>query len=100
MAGLLKILATLKAERERLQQDLKKLDSAVLALESLTKKTPGKGQRKMSYGARRKIAAAQKARWAKWKTKQTGQRISIHAVSGRSRKKRGGSWGGPLFRKD
>lgn len=98
MAGLLEILATLKAERESLQRDIKKLDSAVEALESLTKKIRGKRQRKLSAGARRRIAAAQKARWAKWKRKQSGQGISMRAASGRLRKKRGGSWGGPLIR--
>src|ERR1039458_9971902 len=96
MAGLSEIIATLKRERERLQRELKKLDSAVGALESLTKKVRGK--RKLSAGARRRIAAAQKARWAKWKRKQSGQGISIRAAARRSRKKRGGSWGGPLLR--
>lgn len=82
MAGLLEILVTLKAERERLQRDLKKLDSAVGALEGLTKKIRGKRQRKLSAGARRRIAVAQKARWAKWKA--------------RKKSTTAGGWGGPL----
>lgn len=89
MAGLLKIIATLKAERGRLQRDLKKLDSAVVALESLTKRTRGKRQRKLSAGARRRIAFAQKARWA-----------NVRATYRSSQKKRGGSWGGPLIGKE
>jgi hypothetical protein len=95
MAGLSGIIATLKAERERLQRELKKLESAVGALESLTKKTRGKRQRKFSAGARRRIAAAQKARWAKSKRKQSGQGMSIRARAllrdalGRSEKARG-----------
>lgn len=97
MARLSGIIATLKAERERLQRELKKLDRAVGALEGLTKETRGKPQRKLSAGARRRIAAAQKLRWAKWKRKQSGQGI-IHAAARRVRKKREGSWGGPLLR--
>jgi len=85
MVGLLEILTTLKTERERLQRDLRSLDIAVGALEGLAKKIRGKRQRKLSAGARRRIATAQKARWAKWKAKKA-----------RTKSTTAGSWGGPL----
>jgi hypothetical protein len=59
-------IAELKQERAR-------LDSAISALESLngnrptTKASSGTVKRTLSPVAHRRIAAAQKARWAKWR---------------------------------
>jgi hypothetical protein len=61
------VLAELKAERGR-------LDTAIEALQSLTgAKGAGrttKGKRTLSPAGRRRIAAAQRKRWAKWKRVQ------------------------------
>lgn len=63
MAG---VIASLRKERERAAQQVQRLDAAIAALG----KRAGKIQRKrtLSAAARRRIAAAQRARWAKWKT--------------------------------
>jgi len=59
-------IAELKQERAR-------LDGAITALESLNGNRPAtragraSGTRTMSASARMRIAAAQKARWAKWR---------------------------------
>jgi hypothetical protein len=69
MANLENIVQQLRQERDR-------LDSAIKALEALTaieiRPTTGntrtKGKRTVSLAARRRMAAAQKARWAKAKS--------------------------------
>lgn len=65
MASIDSILDQLKQERDR-------LDAAIRALEGVSKNGTGRGGRrgrrkgwKMSAEARAKIAAAQRARWAK-----------------------------------
>jgi hypothetical protein len=65
MADLGAVLAQLKAERA-------KLDKAIEALGSITGKSGGSGhgKRKLSADARARIAAAQRARWAKFKAKK------------------------------
>ena len=65
----------LKQERARTQKEVEKLDAAIRVLSGLT--GPGRGlgrgragigkRRTMSAAARKRIAAAQRARWAKWK---------------------------------
>jgi hypothetical protein len=55
------VLAQLKTERT-------KLDRAIAALTGIT--GGGNGKRTLSLEARRKIAAAQRARWAKVKAKK------------------------------
>jgi hypothetical protein len=67
-------IAALKAENKRLEQELRKVRSAIAALQGankngrgITARLPG---RTMSDAARRRIAAAQKARWAKWRAAQ------------------------------
>jgi hypothetical protein len=65
----------LKQERARTQKEVGKLDAAIRVLSDLTGARPGMrrgriGMRKrttMSAAARKRIAAAQRARWAKWK---------------------------------
>ena len=65
MADLGAVLEQLKAERA-------KLDKAIQALSSLTGKSSpgGGGKRRLSAAARERIAAAQRARWAKFKAKK------------------------------
>jgi hypothetical protein len=64
MADLGAIVAQLKAERT-------KLDKAIAALSDVTGKPNGGGRRKLSAAARARIAAAQRARWAKFKAKKS-----------------------------
>jgi len=93
------VVQQLRAERERLQKQLQRIDEALAALGSgslngssrtisaagrrrislaqkarwAKQRTTGQSsrpKRTMSAAARRKIAAAQRARWAAWKAKQ------------------------------
>lgn len=65
----------LKQERARTQKEVEKLDAAIRVLSGLTGAGRGLGRgragigkrRTMSAAARKRIAAAQRARWAKWK---------------------------------
>ena len=65
MADLGGVIAQLKAERA-------KLDKAIEALSSVAGKSSGGGggKRRLSAAARARIAAAQRARWAKFKAKK------------------------------
>jgi len=62
---------TLEVQRAQIQKDLAKLDKAIAALRGLSgsnSATNGRPKRRtMSAAARRKIAKAQKARWAKFR---------------------------------
>jgi hypothetical protein len=78
MARLSQILNQLQTERRQVQGELSRLNSAINALRGLntsnhTGKT-GNGstrpRRTLSVAARKKIASAQRARWAAWKAKQ------------------------------
>ncbi|HEV2396864.1 MAG TPA: hypothetical protein VGS27_07985 [Candidatus Sulfotelmatobacter sp.] len=66
MTDLGAVLAQLKSERSR-------LDRAIAALSDVVGvKTGGSGRRRMlSAAARKRIADAQRARWAKFKAKKT-----------------------------
>jgi hypothetical protein len=63
MTDLGAVLAMLKQERG-------KLDRAIAALSGVTSNSGGGGRRKLSAAARERIAAAQRARWAKYKKQQ------------------------------
>ena len=67
MANLSGIVNRLKKERDRVEQQLSGLNDALEAFAGVYRGTakPGRKRRKMSVAARRKIAAAQRARWAK-----------------------------------
>jgi hypothetical protein len=66
MADLGEIVEQLKAERA-------KLDKAIEALSGIAGKSSGRGgSRKLSAAARARIAAAQRARWAKVRAKKKG----------------------------
>ena len=63
MADLDAIVAQLKAERA-------KLDKAIEALSGVSGKSGGGGRHRLSAAARARIAAGQRARWAKFKAKK------------------------------
>ena len=65
MTDLGAVLAQLKKERD-------KLDRAIAALSGLGGKSGGgrTGRRRLSVAARKRIADAQRARWAKFKAKK------------------------------
>jgi hypothetical protein len=75
MANIADTVKELEQERSRLAGEVRKLDKAIAVLRKLggspfgAQKT-AKKRRPMSAAARRKIGAAQRARWAKWKQKQ------------------------------
>lgn len=78
MARFNRAVKELQSERSRLEKELERIDAALTVLANLNrhgrggrrsrtsrKTTTGRPQRHMSASARRRIAAAQKARWAK-----------------------------------
>ena len=79
VSNLANVVAQLKKERDRAKKRVEQLDEALSAL------THGGGQRRidanrngprrktMSAAARKRIAAAQRARWAKWKAAHRGK---------------------------
>jgi hypothetical protein len=78
MSNLVKVLAQLHKQRDEAQKIVEQLDQALAALGSLdgvrargrSPKRIGRKRRAMSAAARRKIAAAQLARWTKGKAAQ------------------------------
>ncbi len=74
MPNLSRVLNQLQTHRTRIQQELARLDAAITALRGtshgLGKIRVSKSRLTMSAAARRKIAKAQRERWAKWRTKQ------------------------------
>jgi hypothetical protein len=72
MSELVGVLEQLKRERARAATELRQLDQAIRALSSISVRVGKQGgsiptRRPMSAAARRRIAAAQKARWAKFR---------------------------------
>jgi len=72
MLNLTQAVRQLKQERDQTRKNLEQLDAALKVLSGLTGATRGfarggKKRRTMSAAARKRIAAAQRARWAKWK---------------------------------
>ena len=63
LKGVGSVVANLRTERANLKRQLDKLDQALSVLGRLNGGTSG--ARRMSLAARRRIAAAQRARWAK-----------------------------------
>lgn len=80
MANLNDVLQQLRDERGRTQQQLQKLDSAIAVLEGLgsgnnshgPRRGP-RGRRGLSAAARARIAAAQRARWARVRQQSGGR---------------------------
>ena len=67
MANLSGIVKQLKKERDSVEKQLSGLNAGLMAFAGVYGGTirPIRKRRKMSIAARRKIAAAQKARWAR-----------------------------------
>jgi len=80
MSNLVQVVHQLRKERDEAQKRVEQLDRALTALGSLdgvratgkSLQTSGRKRRTMSAAARKRIAAAQRARWAKWKARQRG----------------------------
>jgi len=81
MSSLANVVQQLRKERDQAQNTIEQLDEALKALAGLDgvrRTTGGRGvaqasaqkRRPMSAEARKRIAAAQRARWAKWKRAQ------------------------------
>jgi hypothetical protein len=78
MLNLTKAVRQLKKEREQARRRLEQLDTALRALSgvgglnrgTVRSHTINAKRRPMSAAARKRIAAAQRARWAKWKAAQ------------------------------
>jgi hypothetical protein len=80
MLNLSKVVRQLKQERDQTRAKLGRLDTALKLLEDVgtagRNSAPGRAaasggrRRTMSAAARKRIAAAQRARWAKWKASQ------------------------------
>jgi hypothetical protein len=102
MSNLTGALQELRAERSRAQSQLEKLDQAISVIESLNGSGPSANgthpSRAISAASRRKMAAAQKARWAKIKkeskpvveavkTKGSAPAKPKHTMSAAARKK-------------
>ncbi len=67
--GNLSVLVTqLRKERKRVHKEAQRIDAALAALRSVSA-NGSSGRHSMSAAARRKISLAQKARWAKQRTK-------------------------------
>lgn len=69
MNNLTEVLEQLKQERARVEAELRQLDQAIQALSKVAGGnggTGGRATRRMSVAARKRIAAAQRARWAKF----------------------------------
>jgi hypothetical protein len=68
MANFVEVLKDLEQERSRLDQAIKVLGTLVGRNNQRTAQTrANRPRRTLSVAARRRIAAAQRARWAKWK---------------------------------
>ncbi len=80
MANISGVVTQLRQERDRLSRELDRLDNAIAALGHIGGRRNGRTgfatrrerrpRRKLSAAARARIAAAQRARWAKVKAKQ------------------------------
>jgi hypothetical protein len=74
MTNLSGFVKQLQKERDRVEQQLSGLNAALAAFAGIYRGTarPGRTRRKMSAKSRAKIAAAQRARWAKVRAKKKG----------------------------
>jgi len=72
MADVSSILKQLRQERDRVAKQLSGLNAALTAFAGVYGGKPIRKRRKMSVAARKKIAAAQRQRWAKFRAKQKG----------------------------
>ena len=71
MANVSSIITQLKQERDRVEKQLSGLNAALAAFAGVySDGQPSRKRRKMSARSRAKIAAAQRARWAKFRAKR------------------------------
>jgi len=71
MSNISQAVKQLHEERKRVQAELSGIDLALQALQGYRSTNGSRGPRRtMSVAARRRIAEAQRARWAKWKRAQ------------------------------
>lgn len=78
MSRLTDVVSELHAQRKEVEKDLARLDAALRALGGSQARRGASSnglrlvgvRRRLSSAARKRIAAAQKARWAKWRAKQ------------------------------
>jgi len=78
MLNLSKVVGQLKKEREQTQAKLDQLNTALKVLaevgtagsRAVGRRTTSGKRRTMSSAAKKRIAAAQRARWAKWRAAQ------------------------------
>lgn len=72
MVNLSQAVKQLQKERQRVQSELSKLDAAIHALNGsgAHRGVSSRPRRVLSAAARKRIAEAQRARWAKWKKMQ------------------------------
>ena len=77
MANFSVLLKQLQVEKGRIEGQLQQLDGAINLIRELSgnsrsavKSIAARPHRVLSVAARKRIAAAQKLRWAKWKAKQ------------------------------
>jgi hypothetical protein len=73
------VVQRLRKERDRAQLNLQRLDAALSALDGLNSsfkdvRVGRRGHKPMSAAARRRMSAAQRARWAKVKARRTGSK--------------------------
>ena len=85
MSNLLQIQNELQAKRKELHQELSRIDAAISALQGIGRNVRASspeavastGRRVLSLGARRRIAAAQRARWAKVRAQKKGSPVAV-----------------------
>jgi hypothetical protein len=75
MENLNQIISDLESENKRLEKELQRVRGAIAVLRRLNGVTKGsvatlRPKRHLSAAARKRIAQAQKERWAKWKAKK------------------------------
>jgi hypothetical protein len=71
MGNVSSFVKQLRTERDRVERQLSGLNGVLLAFANVYGGSkPVRKRRKMSLAARKKIAAAQRARWAKFRAKQ------------------------------
>lgn len=87
MSNISRVLSNLQQERNRMEQELRSLDDAIGALKGLVSRNGTslmgrKGtrpRRTLSLAARGKIAAAQRARWARVRGMKARRVLSVDA---------------------
>jgi hypothetical protein len=71
MPNVSSIMKQLQKERDRIERQLSGLNAALTAFAGVYNRAkPVRKRRKMSVAARKKVAAAQRRRWAKFKAKR------------------------------